>query len=323
MPVMSDAPHIRIIFFGSTEDSCIVLDKLSTFHFPLLTCSLRAVVTQPPRPVGRTQRLTPTPVQAWATAHNIRVLSFASDDKKPWCYNNEQGVIDALQPLKADLLVSACYGQKIPLSSVASARYGGINVHPSLLPRWRGADPVPWAILSGDRETGVSIVTISEAFDAGAIIAQKKIALADTDTSDLLRRRLFTIGADLLTNMLPGYIADPTHSSFSILHSSTYARRLTRDDGYEPWEAIEKSFTDANEAIRIDRKFLAFHHWPGLWTQIVIRDKGNVIDKTKRRMKIISLHFSLHTPHISLDLVQLEGKKPVPWKQFARAYFTS
>ncbi|MBI4066177.1 methionyl-tRNA formyltransferase, partial [Candidatus Gottesmanbacteria bacterium] len=193
-------PTARIIFFGSTGDSVSVLEKL-------ITPRVRAVVTQPARPVGRKQMLTPTPVETWAKARGIAVLSFPSDPEKPWLYADERQVIDALQPLKANLLVSACYGQKIPWETIRQARFGGLNVHPSLLPRWRGADPVPWAILAGDHQTGVTVATLSEKFDEGAVVAQKKFPIIDSDTSDALRTTLFTIGADLLMEVIPEFLS--------------------------------------------------------------------------------------------------------------------
>lgn len=298
---------MNTIFFGSTADSVIVLDKLSA-----VSCQLSAIVTQPARPVGRKQTVTPTPVEVWARNHQIPVLSFPTNPEKPWLFADEQQVIDALQPFKADLLMSACYGQKIPWEIIAAARLGGLNIHPSLLPRWRGADPVPWAIASGDHQTGVTIVTLSKAFDQGRIIAQKKVPITDTDTTDALRTKLFTIGAGLLVEMFPSYLAKkPIHPfTHSPITRPSYARRLTRDDGFEPWEAIERAMNDRQEAARIDRKFRAFHPWPGLWTKI-----GN------KRLKILSL--SLISFHVSLNLVQLEGKKPVPWRQFQAAYLPS
>ena len=120
---------MKVILFGSTSDSVLILEKLRVH-----VC---AVVTQPARPVGRNQVLTPTPVETWGKAHGIPVLSFPSDPSKPWLYANENQVIDTLEPLKADVLVSACYGQKIPWEAIKKVRFGGLNVHPSILPRWR------------------------------------------------------------------------------------------------------------------------------------------------------------------------------------------
>ncbi len=314
---------VNIVFFGSTDDSVNVLEKLFfPSHRQFVTLSICCIVTQPPRPVGRKQVSTRTPVELWATAHNTTVLSFPSDPDRPWLYAHEEQVIDALQPLKADLLVSACYGQHIPIQAIQAARYGGLNVHPSLLPRWRGADPVPWAIVTGDHQTGVTIVTLSEKFDDGRIIAQKKIPITDTDTSDTLRTKLFTIGADLLTEILPEYLLtphklpknNPSSPPLKVrggrvgLRGGTYARRLTRDDGFEPWDAIQKALEDPKEARRIDRKFRAFFPWPGLWTKI-----------GERRLKILSLHLSPITYSLSLDVVQWEGKNPIPYSPLLTA----
>lgn len=295
---------MNTIFFGSTSDSVIVLEKL-------FSLGVSCVVTQPPRPVGRKQVLTPTPVEIWAKSCAIPTLSFPSNPDKPWLYESEMQVIDTLQPLKADILVSACYGQKIPWKAIKETRFGGLNIHPSLLPRWRGADPVPWAILSGDHQTGVTIVTLSEKFDEGKIIAQKKIPITDTDTSDTLRTKLFTLGADLLVEVLPGYLVTPPNPPLTIRGGKgelSYARRLTRDDGFEPWQTIQKAFGDPKVARRIDRKFRAFFPWPGLWTKI-----------EQKRLKILSLQ--LHPPSsvLRLDTVQWEGKKPVSYSTLLTA----
>jgi len=265
---------IKILFFGSTTDSLLVLEKIYT---------LAAVVTQPPKPVGRKQVITPTPVEIWARLHKI-----------PVCYTSD------ISSFKPDLLISASYGEKIPIEIIKNARYGGLNVHPSLLPRWRGADPVPWAIMSGDHQIGVTVVTLSEKFDQGNIVAQKKIPIGPHDMSDPLRTKLFEIGANLLMESLPDYISGKNKGIDQKIGNEPYARRFTRDDGYEPWKKI----IDPKESERINRKFRALHPWPGLWTT------------NKKRIKILGF---THEPTI----VQLEGKTPVPWEQFEKAYLAS
>jgi len=309
---------MNIIFFGSTTDSIIVLNKLC--HVSGVTC--QAVVTQPAKPVGRKQILTSTPVEILATAHHIPVLSFPSSLSHPSFFQDDQTVIDTLQPFKVDLLVSASFGQRIPIQAIQAAPFGGLNVHPSLLPRWRGADPVPWAILSGDAQTGVTIVTLSETFDQGAIIAQKKIPITDADFSDPLRTKLFEIGAELLIEILPNYLSHPQtfdkkkpRRNFVKTSPAPYAKRFTRQDGFEPWETIHKAFKDPEEARRIDRKFRAFTPWPGIWTKIELREKS--LEFSKKRLKILSCHLS---SVLVIDMVQLEGKKAVPYEQFAKAY---
>jgi methionyl-tRNA formyltransferase len=285
---------MKIIFFGSTTDSLLVLEKL-----PL--ADIVAVVTQPPKPVGRKQIIATTPVELWAKKNSVTVLSFPTQEAKPWAYADEQPVIDALQPMKPDLLVSACYGQKIPGAVINAATHGGINVHPSLLPRWRGADPVPWAIYSGDHQTGVTLVRLSATFDQGTILAQEKLNISDTDTAEPLRAKLFTMGAELLAKTLPDILSGKIKGHPQQIQGTPYARRLTRDDGFEPWEKI----MDPHEIQRIKRKFRAFDPWPGIWTTY-----------NGKRLKILGFT-TLPT------IVQLEGKKPVSWEQFKRAYLAS
>jgi len=315
---------MRIIFFGSTSDSVIVADKL-------LHCEIIAVVTQPPKPVGRNALVTATPLEVWAKGKKIPVLSFPQDMEKPWKFASEENVINTIESLKPDLLVTASYGQKIPKELVEKIPFGGLNVHPSLLPRWRGADPIPWAILSGDAQTGVTISTITEKMDDGAIIAQKKHPLTDKDTPDVTRRNLFIIGAELLATSLPDFFAKKMKPIPQKKEDVTTARKLTRDDGYIPWELIHA----AMNGIDIPRKkrtafistiddallpsmlrlFRALHPWPGIWTKIE-NENATLLGK---RVKILSIHED--TGKLILDTVQLEGKKPIDWNTFKKAYF--
>ncbi len=294
---------LNILFFGSTDESVIVLERLFKHQISNVQLHIVAVVTQPPRPVGRHQELVPTPVEMWATKNNIPVLTFPSDSATPWLFQNEQEVIDTVQTFKPDLLVSASYGQKIPTQTIKESRYGGLNVHPSLLPRWRGADPVPWAILSGDNQTGVTIVTLAEKFDEGKIIAQKKIPILSTDTTAILYPKLFALGADLLVQAVKDLVLQGSPQGKS---PTPYARRLTKQDGFIEWNTIQKAINGGN-AEAIDRKFRALDPWPGLWTVV-----------NQKRLKILKLH--LREDKLMIDDVQLEGKKPTSFVQFSSAY---
>jgi len=308
----------KILFFGSTDDSVIVLEKLITVS--PINWSLSCIVTQPPKPTGRDQTITPTPVETWAKEHNIVCLSFENDSNKPWLYKNTQQVIDTLQPIAPDILISASYGQMIPWDTINSAKFGGINIHPSILPHWRGADPVPWAIMSGDHQIGVTVVTLSQTFDEGKILAQEKIPITPEDTSDPLRTKLFTIGADLLTETLP--LVSSGKIKAKDMHmpdpKPPYARKFTRDDGFEPWEDLYRSVTEGTDADRIDRKFRALDPWPGVWTKITNLQSDKVTAQDEKRLKILKLH--LNNQKIVIDQVQLEGKKPVSWEQFVQGY---
>ena len=320
---------IKILFFGSTSDSVLVLNAVAGLQITDYELRISCIVTQPAKPVGRSQILTSTPVALWAEAHTIPILSFPSNPEKPWEYENEQTVIDALEPFKADLLISASYGQKIPAKTITDAHNGALNVHPSLLPRWRGADPVPWAILTGDHQIGVSIVTLSENFDEGKIIGQKKIPVNEHDKADPLRTQLFSLGATLLTETLPDYLSGKIKGEEQDAKKALYARKFTRDDGFMSWEFVRQlsqgvkqpsqSIPRVYAKLTIDdyiaatlRAQKALNPWPGIWTIV------KLTDGSEKRLKIIDL--SLNGNNLSLNTVQLEGKKPVSYTQFASAY---
>jgi len=297
------------LFFGSTSDSVIVLDALYHGRIPSYRIRLIGVTTQPPSPVGRKHTVTPTPVESWARAHEIPVYSFPPAREKPWQYSDENSVAASLGSLGAQLLVCASYGQKIPISVIGNARFGGLNVHPSLLPRWRGADPVPWAILSGDRQTGVSVVTLSAKFDEGRIIAQKKVPIKNTDRSDPLRTKLFRLGSALLVRSLPGFLDGRQRGKKQSVLVGAYARRLTRQDGYEPWDTLQR--TTGENALRIERKIRALAPWPGVWTVVSFASGP-------KRLKILDA--SLSNDALRINTVQMEGKNPIPFAQFQNAY---
>ncbi|MBL7159636.1 methionyl-tRNA formyltransferase, partial [Candidatus Microgenomates bacterium] len=184
----------QIIFFGSSHHSLPTLKTLLKEE----SCKITAIVSQPDRPVGRKQILTPTPVSQFAQKHKIPLFTPLSQKNKPWLYQNPKKLAGQLKPLKPDLLISAYYGQKIPQEIIKLAQYGGLNLHPSLLPKYRGASPVKWAIYNGEKETGITILKIAENFDQGEIAAQEKVKIQLTDTAETLLARLFEKGAKLL-----------------------------------------------------------------------------------------------------------------------------
>jgi methionyl-tRNA formyltransferase len=311
---------VRVVFFGSTTDSVIVLDAIHSYANPQCPLLLVGVVTQSPKPVGRDKVLTPTPVATWAESHGISLLTFPPNTEKPWLFADEETVINALESCKADIMISASFGIKIPWTSISGSKHGGLNVHPSILPHWRGADPVPWAIISGDHQIGVTVVTLSETFDNGGIVAQEKIPIREDDTSDPLRTKLFGIGATLLLEALPKYLdgSIKPKSYTTVRPDGTklpYARKLTRDDGFVPFESLMRAFSDKAAATTIDKKFRALMPWPGIWTTVPIKSANG---EEPKRLKIIAEH--LKGDFLTLDTVQLEGKKPVPWDQFCSAY---
>lgn len=188
---------------------------------------------------------------------------------------------------QADLVISADYGQKLPA--------GGLNLHPSLLPKYRGPTPVPQQILNNEKESGITIIKMVEHFDAGPIIAQKKVPIFPQDTSSYLLKRCFTAGAKLLTKILPNYLNNKITQKKQNESQPTYTCKFSKADGFIPWE----EFKTNRLSPELDRKIRALFPWPGVWT-------------TMPNGKILKL--------LPKNLLQLEAKQPITWQQFLAGY---
>ncbi len=270
---------VKIIFFGSAQFSTIVLERLvhSTQY------SVLSVVTAPDKPMGRHLKLTPNPVKVLAQKNGIPVytspLSFPSPNLGEGAGREVLGLI-------------AAYGKIIP--QIVLDKFNGqiYNIHPSLLPKYRGPSPLQQQILDGVTETGVTIIQLDAEMDHGPIVAQEKDTIKSDDTWISLGNRLFSLGADLFIKFLlepKTYHLEPQDHL-----QATYTKKLTRQDGFIPWEEFNFQMQDPRG---FDRKFRAFSPWPGLWTTT---PQG-------KRMKLVSLE----TPK-----VQLENQSPFPWQHY-------
>ena len=203
---------------------------------------------------------------------------------------------------KPDVGVLASYGRILKKKELNKLKHGILNLHPSLLPKYRGPSPVQTALLNGEQETGLTIIKMDEKVDHGPIISQFKETIRPDDTADVLLKRLFTAGAQVLTTILPDYLEGKIESRKQDDSQATYTQKLTREDGKIDWKKT---------AVFKERFIRAMHPWPGAWTEMEIKGK-------KKRLKILQAH--LEANKLILDQVQLEGKKPVTWKQFQEGY---
>lgn len=234
---------IRTIFMGSPDFALPTLQALHD-HTQVV-----GVVTQPDRPSGRGRSLTPPPVKV--LAQNLDLLVFQpSSLRKPEAFEP----IAALAP---DLIVVAAFGQILRKNVLELPRYGCINVHASLLPRWRGAAPINAAILHGDPETGITIMQMDAGLDTGPILSKRAIPIPDTETAGELSDKLADLGAALLTETLPHYLSGEIVPVPQPEEGSTYAPMLSKQDG-------ELDF--AQDAESLARKVRAFNPWPGTYT---------------------------------------------------------
>lgn len=209
------------------------------------------VYTQPDRPAGRGGRLTPSPVKQAALERGLAVYQPAS-------LRRDDAARRELADLSPDLVVVAAYGLYLPAEAFKSPPLGALNVHPSLLPRYRGASPVASAILAGDEVTGVTIMQVGEGMDSGPIVAQRETAIGDDETTEALTLRLFEAGAELLLSVLPGWTAGEITPRAQDESRATETGRLSREDGEIDWH---------RDAGYIARQARAYHPWPGAFTR--------------------------------------------------------
>ena len=236
---------LRIIFMGTAELSCASLEKLAADK----NFSVLAVVTQPDKPKGRELRLTPSPVKVLAEKLNLPVLQplKARDEK----------FIGELRELKPDLMVVVAYGQILPQSILDLPVHGCLNVHTSLLPKYRGAAPIQWAIADGEPETGVTIMQMDAGLDTGAILSTRRTPILPTDDSQILHDRLAQLGAELLAATIPDYVAGKILPQPQPADGSTYAAKIKKEDGRIDWK---------RPAVQIWNRLRAFTPWPGAFT---------------------------------------------------------
>jgi len=204
------------------------------------------VLTQPDRPAGRGLRLVPSPVKRFATAQGLPIL-------QPQNLKGAQEV-DRVRALRPDALVVAAYGLLLPQALLEAGRYGALNIHASLLPRWRGAAPIQRALLAGDRESGISIMQMDAGLDTGAVFEQRKIPITDDDDFGSLHDRLAELGAGMIVHTLAELEAGRARAVPQPQTGVTYARKIEKRETRLDW---------SRPALALERAIRAFRPAPG------------------------------------------------------------
>jgi methionyl-tRNA formyltransferase len=291
----------RIVFMGSPEFAVPSLRALTKEH------EVIGVVTQPDRPAGRGRGLRPPAIKREAVALGLPVIQ-----------PNKLSEAPAMQQFRAwapDLIVVAAFGQLLRPELLALPSAGCLNVHASLLPRWRGAAPIQAAIASGDAETGVTIMKMDQGLDTGAIILQRSLVIEAQDTGGSLTERLSQLGAEALVAAVKGYLSGALQPQPQDEAHATKAPILRKEDG----------LLDLNlEAEALERRVRAFHPWPGafiMWEGGRLKvHRAHVVrsDAAKGRRAVIEWQPALATAKglLVLDDVQPEGKKSMPGAAF-------
>ncbi|HEY1718334.1 MAG TPA: methionyl-tRNA formyltransferase [Verrucomicrobiae bacterium] len=248
---------LEIIFMGTAELSCASLEKLAGQASSLSddgqdarpTFSVAAVVTQPDKPKGREMKLQFSPVKILAEKLKLPVLQPAKA--------RDEKFISELRGLNSDLIVVVAYGQILPQSILDLPKFGCVNVHTSLLPKYRGASPIQSAILNGETETGVTIMKMDAGLDTGEIISQSRTPILPKDNSQTLHDRLAQLGAELLVETIPDYVAGKILPKPQPVGGASYTAKIKKEDGKIDWN---------EPAEKILNRLRAFTPWPGAFT---------------------------------------------------------
>lgn len=236
--------NTRVVFMGTPEFAVPSLESLIAAGYDVV-----AVLTQPDRPAGRGRQLEESPIKRAAEAHGLTVL-------QPTILRTPQAR-ESLSALHPDVIVVAAYGIILPPEVLTLPRFGCVNVHGSLLPRHRGAAPIAAAILSGDAETGVSIMLMDEGVDTGPVLELASLPISADDTTGSLAEKLATLGADALLGVLPRWLADEIEPQAQPADGATYAPRIQKRDGEIKWQ---------EPAALIERRIRAYQPWPTAFT---------------------------------------------------------
>lgn len=296
---------MRIIFFGSDEFGIPCLEELKRNY------KIVGIVTSPDKPKGRGMKLSPTPVKEWAIRNNIDVYQ-PSKLEGEFC--------EFLKGKEIDLLILISYGKILPKEILKIPKFAPLNLHPSLLPKYRGAAPIEWALINGEKETGITVIKMDEKIDEGEIVVQRKVEIKRTDDIFTLKKRLMEISPSVL---LEGISAikegKPTKPQKG---TPSFARKLKKEDGLIKWE---KSAEEIYNLVR------GIAEWPTAYTFLPTK-------KGKKYLRIFSVEVSegkgkpgevINTGKdfievacgkgsIKLKRVQMEGKKILDVEEFLR-----
>ncbi len=301
---------MRVVFMGTPEFAVPSLEALLGSSYRVV-----AVYTQPDKKAGRGQQVALSPVKQLALSHGLEIVQ--PDSLK------DSSEVERLASFAPDLIVVAAFGQILPLEILALPKFGCLNVHPSLLPKYRGASPVATAILQGDEVTGVTIMLLDAGMDTGPIINQKEMPISAEDTTGTLTAKLAQTGAQLLMETLPLWLDEQIKPRAQEESRASYTKVITKNDGQIAWQLA---------ALDLWRQVRAFDPWPGCYTWW--RGKrlkiGKVVPlsggKTGEPGKVVTLPqpgpavvgVATGDGVLGLIRVQLEGKREISAEEFVR-----
>lgn len=301
--------NYRTVFMGTSEFAVPALEELMASNFNIV-----AVFCRPDKKQGRGLKPRVCPLKESVQKYNIPIFQPKSlKDKK---------VIAQIRDLKPDVMVVASYGLLIPKEILDIPKRGTLNIHPSLLPKYRGPSPIQQALLDDTKETGVSLMLLDHKMDHGPVIAQRKIEISKKDNRITLSGKLANLGTEILIKNLPLYLEGKIKPRAQDHKKATFTKILKREDGRIDW---------SNSAFKISRQIKAYLGWPGTFTswqeRRVIILEGEAISQNRYRKKdgaVFEINGKLYVQCgegiLKIKKIQLAGKKPVTGAEFFRGY---
>ena len=304
---------MKIIFFGTPEFGATILGNLIKKSFkPVL------VITAPDKPAGRGKKITSSPVKKLALKHRIKVFQPEKLSDK---------AIQLIEQLKPELGVLASYGKILPAKLIEIFPKGIINVHPSLLPKYRGPSPVSEAILQGEEKTGVTLALLTPKVDAGPILSQEEIPISPKDTTPRLTKKLALLGSKVLLQVLPLYLKGSLKLRKQDEEQATYTHLIIKKQGQINWR---------KSATFLDRQIRAFTGWPGSFTFWKKNSKKIRLQIIKARAETLGYHFlepgrvfldkdknlsvACKRGYLVIEKIKPEGKRKLSAQEFLNGY---
>jgi len=309
--VSEESRKLKLVFMGTPGFAVPSLEALVGAGYPIVS-----VITQPDRPKGRGRNTLPSEVKVAAQNHSLKVL----EPEKV----RDEGFLREFLKIEADMAVLVAFGQILPKAMLEAFKYGIVNVHPSLLPKYRGAAPINWALINGDSETGVTTMRLGEGVDSGDVLLQVKTPIEPDEDYGSLETRLAQIGARLLLETIEG-LADGCITPISQDHGgATFAPKISKEDTHISWDSpaqnivnLVRGLSPAPGAYSILKgkqlKIFSAGSEPGSDAGTLGGVPGTVLDMTEKGLRVAA-----RDGFVMLRDVQLEGKKRMDVKDFLR-----
>ncbi len=311
---MERRPKISAVFFGTDEFAGDVLKRLADagqFNF-------RAIVTQPDKPVGRKKILTPPPVKV--LAQEKKILAWQPDKLT-------DEFIKKLAEIKADIFIVAAYGKILPAELIELPKYKTVNLHPSILPKYRGPAPIQAALLNDDKTTGTTLMLIDEKMDHGDIISKSQITISKSDNYITLSKKLAELSAELLINSLPDYISGRIKPQPQDHERASYTKIIRKEDGL---------VTSDKTAEQIYNMWRAYVVWPQVYGELTANAKilnvklldielNDLAEDKRRPLELFTKNKQLYLAcakktSLKVNRLQIQGKQPIDGKNFINGY---